>query len=117
MSDKKSVPSPEISSTIPDSHEFSNVQAGAGKAYQAVAQSTAISIQDAADYLRNMNAICVTSVGVAMAKYIETGNAQYGDVIKSAQETMQYAVKNYEAIGNAASRMLNDFPSGDKQSN
>lgn len=45
---------------------------GAGKAYQSVAQSAAIAVQDAADALRNVSTIATTAAGVAMAQYLAT---------------------------------------------
>ncbi len=39
---------------------------GAGKAYQSVAQSSAIAVQDAADALRNISTIATTAAGAAL---------------------------------------------------
>lgn len=49
---------------------------GAGKAFQSVAQSAAIAVQDATDYLRNISTICTTAFGVFMAKFASTGDIQ-----------------------------------------
>lgn len=43
---------------------------GAMKAYQSVAQSTALAIQDSVDNLRNINTISTTALGVAVAQML-----------------------------------------------
>lgn len=47
-------------------------ESGAGQAYQFVAQSTAMAVQDAVDYLRNVSMITSTAIGVASARMIKT---------------------------------------------
>ena len=56
---------------------------GAGKAYQSVAQSTAIAIQDAADALRNASVVSLTASGVAVAQMLAQGDpeSKYSDAI------------------------------------
>lgn len=44
----------------------------AGAAYQAVAESTALAIQDATDELRNINTIEATAEGIATEEELET---------------------------------------------
>ena len=59
------------SSSRPDSSSQDKISfenAASIRAYQAVAQSSAIVIQDAADYLRNMETISTTAIGSALAK-------------------------------------------------
>jgi len=86
---------------------------GAGKAYQSVAQSTAIAIQDATDALRNVSTIATAAAGVALA-HILAGDTQskYTDALKSAQDIMTAAVTGYGQIGEAAGKILANFPSG-----
>jgi hypothetical protein len=85
---------------------------GAGKAYQAVAQSTAIAVQDAADTLRNMSTIATTAIGVAMAQYLATKDKDYLKAIDEAQTVMTNATQNFTNIGAAAGEILRGFPSG-----
>jgi hypothetical protein len=86
--------------------------AGAGKAYQMVAQTAALAIQDAADTLRNMSTIAYTAQGVAMALLLETGDLKYVDVMAQAQKLLQDANANFAATGEAAAAVLKSFPTG-----
>lgn len=85
---------------------------GAGKAYQSVAQSAAIAVQDATDALRNISTIVTTAVGVAMAQYLATGEQKYANVVEKAQDVMEGAAEDYGKIGAAAATVLKSFPSG-----
>lgn len=85
---------------------------GAGKAYQSVAQSSAIAVQDAADALRNISTIATTAAGVAMAQFLATKDPRYKDVIQEAQTMMTGATGDFKAIGEAAASVLKSFPSG-----
>jgi len=85
---------------------------GAGKAYQSVAQSAAIAVQDAADALRNISTIATTAVGVAMAQYLATGEKKYADAMSQAQLLMQGATSDFTAVGSAAANVLKGFPPG-----
>lgn len=85
---------------------------GAGSAYQAVAQSAAIAIQDATENLRNMSSIGSTAIGVAMAQYLATGKSEYKDAIESAQKIVSQATKDFSDVGQSASLIVNSFPTG-----
>jgi hypothetical protein len=85
---------------------------GAGKAYQSVAQSAAIAIQDAADALRNVSTIATTAAGVAMAQLLATGEPKYADALNTAQSMMKSATDDFTQIGLSASTILKNFPSG-----
>ena len=85
---------------------------GAGKAYQSVAQSTAIAIQDATDNLRNLNTISATAMGVSMAQFIETGDPKYAQAIELAQKMATMAAGNFMLIGTNAADVLKGYPSG-----
>jgi hypothetical protein len=85
---------------------------GAGKAYQSVAQSAAIAIQDAADALRNVSTIATTASGVAMAQLLATGEPKYAQALSQAQNMMKSATEDFAQIGVAASTILKNFPSG-----
>ena len=86
---------------------------GAGKAYQAVAQSAALAIQDAADALRNASTIAAAANGAALAQMLATPpNPAAAEALKAAQTMMTRAIADYAAIGAAAAAMLKEFPSG-----
>ena len=87
-------------------------QEGAGKAYQAVAQSTALAVQDATDNLRNLSTISSTAQGVAMAQLLATGENKYAKAIEVAQKMSEAAAQNFKTIGVNASDILKGFPSG-----
>ncbi|MCE4554586.1 hypothetical protein [Pelomonas cellulosilytica] len=85
---------------------------GAGKAYQSVAQSTAIAVQDATDALRNISTIATTAAGVAMAQYLATGDEKYAKVLAQAQTMMLNATEDFARVGSAAATVLKGFPAG-----
>jgi len=83
--------------------------AGAGRAYQSVAQSTAIAIQDATDYLRNVSTIAVTAIGVGMAQV--AGNLPQGTtVISTAQSLLSQAISDFAGISAAATTVATQYP-------
>ena len=84
---------------------------GAGKAYQSVAQSTAIAVQDATDALRNISTIATTAAGVAMAQLL-AGNPNSENALQVAQKMMEDATNDFSRIGAAAAAVLREFPSG-----
>jgi hypothetical protein len=85
---------------------------GAGKAYQSVAQSAAIAVQDATDALRNVSTIATTAAGVAMAQLLATGDPKYAAALTQAQAMMKSATEDFAQVGAAASTVLKNFPSG-----
>jgi hypothetical protein len=85
---------------------------GAGKAYQSVAQSAAIAVQDATDALRNVSTIATTAAGVAMAQLLATGDPKYAQALTQAQSMMKSATEDFAQVGAAASTVLKNFPSG-----
>jgi hypothetical protein len=84
---------------------------GAGKAYQSVAQSTAIAIQDATDALRNISTIATTATGVVVAQLL-IGDDKNAALLAQLQSIMTNATSDYAAIGAAAAKVLQEFPSG-----
>jgi hypothetical protein len=84
---------------------------GAGKAYQSVAQTAALAVQDAADHLRNLSTLSATALGVAMAHLLATGDPKYLKAIEIAQGMMKSATDDFQRIGSAAAEVLRGFPS------
>lgn len=83
--------------------------AGAGRAYQSVAASAAIAVQDATDMLRNVSTVSTTAIGVAMAQMIE-GDASAQKTLDAAQAALDGAAKTYAMICEAAAASLKSFP-------
>ncbi len=84
-----------------------------GKAYQSVAQSTALAVQDAADALRNVSTMATTAAGVALAQILATGQVErYKPTLDSAQDIMSNAIQDFGKIGMAAGEILKTFPAG-----
>lgn len=82
---------------------------GAGRAYQSVAQSTAIAIQDATDYLRNVSTIATTSIGVAMAQ-IAANMPQGSTLLQTAQSLISQATTDFSTISSAAITVATNYP-------
>jgi hypothetical protein len=85
---------------------------GAGKAYQSVAHSSSISIQDGIDYLRNVSTIATAGIGVATAKLISTKDPQYAEIIGQLQGVVKDAAEITKTIGMNAGNVLSNFPIG-----
>lgn len=83
---------------------------GAGKAYQSVAQSTAIAVQDATDHLRNVMTISTTAIGVALSQLLATGDTQYAQAIDEANTVIAAAAEQFKKVGENAAAILNSFP-------
>jgi hypothetical protein len=84
---------------------------GAGKAYQGVAESAAIAVQDATDMLRNISTIATSAIGTAMARML-AGEPGAEPALVAAQGLIAQATKDYAAICAAAAAALREFPSG-----
>ncbi|MYM34073.1 hypothetical protein GTP44_04960 [Duganella sp. FT50W] len=85
---------------------------GAGKAYQSVAQSTAIAVQDSADTMRNLSTIATTAIGVAMAQLLATKDPKYVEVITAAQNVISQATTEFGNVGNTAAAVIKAYPAG-----
>ena len=86
---------------------------GQGKAYQSVAQSTAIASPATTDALRNVTTVASTAAGVALAQILATGNAkQYQPALDTAKAMVTTAIEDFAAVGEAAGKVLSSFPSG-----
>lgn len=88
---------------------------GAGKAYQSVATSMAITVQDATDYLRTVSVACQSAIAVFTAKFVESGGTDplYAQNIEQMANTMEKSIEVFNKMGTAAGEVLNNFPSGD----
>ena len=83
--------------------------AAAGRAYQSVAQSAAIAIQDATDYLRAVTVISSTGLGIGMAMVI-AGDTKGAKVITTATALGTTAVAQFRASTGAAIVVATNFP-------
>jgi len=88
-------------------------ESGSGKAFQYVAQATAMAIQDATDNLRNIGTISTTAIGVAMAQMMNSGDLQtWGPVIRTAQALATNSAVDFQKIGESAATILKSYPRG-----
>jgi hypothetical protein len=86
-------------------------ETGSGKAFNFVAQATAMAIQDATDNLRNVSTMSTTAIGVAMTQLISSGDtATWSDVIKLAQGLVKTSASDFQDIGAAAAKVMRNFP-------
>jgi hypothetical protein len=86
------------------------VSQGAGKAYQSVAQSMAIAVQDATDGLRNATTMATTAAGVALAQFLATKDAKYFDAIAQANTVVSNSATTLATVGATATAVLKEFP-------
>jgi Killing trait len=84
---------------------------GAGKAYQLVAQSAAIAIQDATDALRATSIVAATAAAVTMTKFLTSGDPKYLLGLTAARDMMATATDDFAKVGAAAANMVKEFPS------
>jgi len=85
---------------------------GAGKAYQLVAQSAAIAIQDATDALRATSIIAATAAAVTMTKFLTCGDPNYLLGLTAARDMMATATEVFAKVGAAAADVVKEFPAG-----
>jgi hypothetical protein len=86
-------------------------ETGSGKAFNFVAQATAMAIQDATDNLRNVSTMSTTAIGVAMTQLMSSGDtATWSDVIKLAQGLVKSSAEDFEKIGTTAAGVMRQFP-------
>ncbi len=86
-------------------------QSGAGKAFQFVAQSAAMAVQDATDNLRNMSILSSTAIGVAMSQLMSSGDTKtWIPVIVAAQDIVKQSAADFKTIGLIAANVVNEFP-------
>jgi hypothetical protein len=84
---------------------------GSGKAFNFVAQATAMAIQDATDNLRNVSTMSTTAIGVAMTQLISSGDtATWTDVIRLAQNLVKSSADDFKNIGATAAVVIRSFP-------
>jgi hypothetical protein len=84
---------------------------GSGKAFNFVAQATAMAIQDATDNLRNVSTMSTTAIGVAMTQLISSGDTTtWTDVIRLAQNLVKSSADDFKNIGATAATVMRSFP-------
>lgn len=97
---------PEETESRPVANEVST---GTGSPVLAVALTTAIVIQDAADMLRNISTVQVTAIGAATAAWITNRDPAYKDLIAASMTIMQDAADLYLKIGTNAFQVFDQF--------
>jgi hypothetical protein len=85
---------------------------GAGKAYQLVAHSAALAVQDAANALGGMSTIAATASSVALTRFLTTGDPKYLAGVAAALDMVKSATDDFARVSAAASAAVTSFPSG-----
>jgi hypothetical protein len=89
-------------------------ETGSGKAFNYVAQATAMAVQDATDNLRNISTMSTSAIGVAITQMMSSGDhQQWGPVVKIAQSLVRTSAEDFCLIGKSAAHVLSTFPPGD----
>jgi len=106
-----------VPSTKPVIDAESLFQSGAGKAFQMVAQSAALAVQDATDNLRNLSTLSTTAIGVAMSQLMSSGDLKtWVPVIQAAQQIVRQSTGDFERIGQCAAKVVKEFPTSNADS-
>jgi hypothetical protein len=83
---------------------------GAGKAYEMVAQSAALALQDAVDSLRNVSLLADTAAGVALSQLLATGDERYATILTATQQMKASAADAFGRISTVAANAVETFP-------
>lgn len=88
-------------------------QQAAATSYQKVLQATAFAVQDATDYLRNIENVAMTGQGVIVAKMLadETTIPIYTPVLAVLQEMVVAATTNLATVGATSTTIATSYPS------
>jgi hypothetical protein len=84
----------------------------AGKAYQAVAHSAALAVQDAVNALSGISTIAATASAIALTRFLTTGDPKYLAGVGAAVDMVKLATDDFARISTAASAAVTGFPSG-----
>lgn len=84
---------------------------GAGKAYQAVATSMAITVQDATDYMRTMSVVSQAALSLCIEKIVVEQDPAYVPILAIVQENMDKSIETFGKMVKAAGEGLKNFPS------
>lgn len=82
---------------------------GSAVAYQSVAHTSSIVVQDAGDMVRNVSTICTAAIAVFVIRIVEEDNPMYVPYIQLMQETIQQAGETFVKIGGDAAQVLKNF--------
>lgn len=83
---------------------------GAGNAYQMVAQSSSLAIQNSVDFLAANELMTQATTAVVLAKLI-AGQPVNPAALLAAQEALTFAVSHFAAVGATATTIASTFPS------
>lgn len=88
-------------------------QQAAATSYQKVLQATAFAVQDATDYLRNIENVAMTGQGVIVAKMLadESTIPIYTPVLAVLQEMVVAATTNLATVGATSTTIASSYPS------
>ncbi len=85
---------------------------GGAMAYQLVAASGALAIQDAVDHLRNITQVATAGLAVIMAKIAKTPVEAplYAPAIEELQKMITDAATNLATVGTNVEAAMNSYP-------
>lgn len=88
-------------------------QQAVGTSYQKVLQATAFAVQDATDYLRNIENVAMTGQGVIVAKMLANKEdiPIYTPVLAILQEMVVAATTNLATVGATSTTIATSYPS------
>jgi hypothetical protein len=77
--------------------------------YAAVAQASAMAVQDGARFLGNVLAVSGAGIAVCTAKLIATKDLTYKMIIDQLNDSIQKAATTFSSVGEASSKVLGQF--------
>ena len=85
---------------------------GGAIAYQLVAESGALAIQDAVDHLRNITQVATAGLAVIMAKIAKTPIEAplYAPAIEELQKMITDAATNLATVGTEVGKAMDSYP-------
>jgi len=75
-------------------------------AVRVIAQTVALSVQDGANYLRNIQTLSTASIGSALANFNTTRNSEDLKILRTSQALVESGTQEYTSLCTAASDIL-----------
>ena len=90
-------------------------QSTAGKAYSAMALSSAVAVQDATDHLRNMEMLATSATAAALSKAIDTGNTEaLSKTLEEINQSLTESQNHFRTVAAEAREILKADIFGEK---
>ena len=85
---------------------------GAGMAFESVSQSASMAVQDAAGFLRHIEAVSAAAIAVLTEKYVATKEEKYMTMISKVTDNLDQAATEFGKISEQAANVLKSFSPG-----